>query len=79
VTINGRAIHLTPREFQVVCLLAENRGVPVSAADLVKHLRTSNITITENAIEVLIGRLRRKLGDNAVQTRRGFGYFLTES
>ena len=79
VTINGRAIHLTPREFQVICILAENRGLPVSAADLVNHLRSSNITITENAIEVLIGRLRRKLGEGAIQTRRGFGYFLAES
>jgi len=79
VTIDGRAIHLTPREFQVICILAENRGLPVSAADLVNHIRSSNITITENAIEVLIGRLRRKLGEGVIQTRRGFGYFLAES
>lgn len=78
VTIHGRAIHLTPREFQLASILAESPGDLISAADLVARLALSDVRVTENAVEVLIGRLRRKLGDGVIGTRRGFGYFLAE-
>ncbi len=78
VSMDGIEIQLTPREFQVIRILAENRGQLFSAAELVTPLHGSNVAGTENAIEVLIGRLRRKLGEDAIQTRRGFGYVLAD-
>ncbi len=78
VTVDGTDIQLTRREFQVIRILAENRGKALSAAELVAHLHGSNVAVTENAIEVLIGRLRRKLGEDTIQTRRGFGYVLAD-
>ena len=44
-------------------------------------MRTSTATArstNSNALEVLIGRVRKKLGSDVIETRRGFGYLIPE-
>lgn len=74
VSVNGRAIDLTQMEYRLLYHLASNPGKVVSAAQLAETLYSHHHERDTNAIEVLIGRLRRKIGKDYIATRRGFGY-----
>jgi DNA-binding response OmpR family regulator len=50
----------------------------VSQLELTEHLYAQDIERESNAIEVLVGRVRRKLGVDIIATRRGFGYMACE-
>lgn len=52
----------------------QNRARPVSQLELTEQLYTRDFERESNSVEVLIGRLRKKLGRDAIVTRRGFGY-----
>lgn len=75
------AISLTPREFGVLQHLMRHMGMVVSKLDLLQNVWDSQHDGTdagENAVEVYVGYLRRKVdepfGRNAIQTVRGAGY-----
>jgi DNA-binding response OmpR family regulator len=53
-------------------------GRVVSQFELTEHLYAQDFARDSNAIEVLVGRVRRKLGVELIQTRRGFGYMIEE-
>jgi len=74
VTINGEAVDLTQMEYRLLFHLATNTGKVIPAAELAEALYSHNHERDTNAIEVLVGRLRRKIGKDYIQTRRGFGY-----
>jgi DNA-binding response OmpR family regulator len=76
-TVNGRGIALTANEFRALHYLVANKGRIVSPDELKDHVHGGDI-VTTNALEALIGRLRRKLGSNAIKTRRGFGYIVPD-
>jgi DNA-binding response OmpR family regulator len=78
VSIDGRPLNLTPQEFRLVSYLMHNRGRVVSQIELTEHLYLQDFEKDSNAIEVLVGRVRRKLGIELIQTRRGFGYIIEE-
>jgi DNA-binding response OmpR family regulator len=44
--------------------------------ELVEHLYAQDFERESNAIEVLVGRVRRRLGTDVIMTRRGFGYYV---
>ncbi len=75
---DDQPIHLTPSEYGLLEALCRRRGRPLSQARLVELLRPGDADVSENAIEVLISALRKKIhrpGDPPiVRTRRGFGY-----
>ena len=48
----------------------------VAATELAEHLYGSGNDKDPNAIEVIVARLRRKLGSDVIETRRGFGYLV---
>jgi DNA-binding response OmpR family regulator len=48
----------------------------VPAIELQNHLYGDDFSRDANALEVLITRLRKKLGPDSVGTRRGFGYYI---
>ena len=50
----------------------------VSRAELTEHIYDQEFERDSNTIEVLVTRLRRKLGVNIIGNRRGLGYFLRE-
>jgi two-component system OmpR family response regulator len=74
VTLNGRPIPLSPLEFRVLRYLTHHRGRVVSQCELAEHVYASEREPDSNALEVLVGRLRRKIGGDVIVTRRGYGY-----
>lgn len=74
VTVEGRAIDLSPLEFRLLRYLLHHQGRIVSQGELIDHVYGGERDPGSNAIEVLIARLRRKIGAEAIVTRRGHGY-----
>ena len=78
VTIQGNPIKLTSLEYRLLAYLAHHKGRVVSRTELVEHLYDQDFDRDSNTIEVFVGRLRKKLGINLIQTLRGLGYKLDE-
>jgi two-component system OmpR family response regulator len=74
VELDGLPVDLTALEYRCLSILMLNRNRPVSQLELTEQLYAQDHERESNAIEVLINRLRRKLGHGAIVTRRGFGY-----
>jgi two-component system OmpR family response regulator len=74
VELDGLPVDLTALEYRCLSILMLNRSRPVSQLELTEQLYAQDHERESNAIEVLINRLRRKLGHGAIVTRRGFGY-----
>jgi DNA-binding response OmpR family regulator len=72
----GRAIALTSSEFRALNYLVTNRGRVVSPGELIEHIHGGDDAVTTNALEALIGRIRKKIGADLIETRRGFGYIV---
>ncbi|AMN45909.1 transcriptional regulator [Steroidobacter denitrificans] len=72
----GRPIRLSQLEFRFLDYLAHQRGRAVSSGELAEHLYGAAEPGDSNAIEALVVRLRRKIGPEVIETRRGFGYVL---
>lgn len=79
VTVNGVPVHLSPQEYRLLSYLLHHAGRVVPQLELTEHLYAQDYERESNAIEVLVGRLRRKLGVDLIETRRGFGYFVAEA
>lgn len=78
VTRKGCPVNLTSLEWRAFAYLVLNRVRIVPAGELVEHLYGDDGR-EANALEAVIARLRRKLGEGVVGTRRGFGYFFVET
>jgi DNA-binding response OmpR family regulator len=76
VAVAGSPVELTPHEYRLVAYLAHNPERAVSQSELLDHLYGGDSAFTTNSIEVLVGRVRRKLGGGHIETRRGYGYIL---
>jgi two-component system, OmpR family, response regulator len=76
VSRDGVPIALTPQEYRVVSYLMHHRGRVVDQMELTEHLYAQDFERDSNSIEVLVGRVRRKLGSDCIETRRGFGYVM---
>jgi two-component system OmpR family response regulator len=63
----------------LLAYLAHHKGRVVSRTELVEHLYDQDFDRDSNTIEVFVGRLRKKLGINLIQTLRGLGYKLDET
>ena len=78
VTVNGKAIKLTSLEFRLLEYLMHHNGKVVSRTELVEHLYDQDFDRDSNTVEVFVGRLRKKLGVDVLQTIRGMGYTMTD-
>lgn len=76
VSINGVPANLTPHEYRLFNYLMHHRGRIVTHTELIDHLYEYDSGKDANTVEVLIGRIRRKLGAGVIETRRGFGYMI---
>ncbi|HVT47550.1 MAG TPA: response regulator transcription factor [Vicinamibacterales bacterium] len=72
----GGEVELTSREFDLLEVLVMHRGRVMSRAALADHLYAEDRDLLSNAIDVHVASLRRKLGADLVQTRRGLGYLV---
>ncbi|BBF93210.1 response regulator transcription factor [Blastochloris tepida] len=78
VTVRGLPVTLSPLEYRLVAYLALHKGRVVPAHELIGHLYGDDDARDANALEALVTRLRRKLGAELIETRRGFGYLVAE-
>ncbi|MEL6607994.1 MAG: response regulator transcription factor [Pseudomonadota bacterium] len=78
LTSDGQVIDLRNREMRLLEVFVRHKGQILSKSHLVDRLFSYDSDITENAIEVYVGRLRRKLEPVAarIETVRGLGYRL---
>ncbi len=79
VSVRGVPIALSPLEYRLVLYLLMRRGRVVSQHELDENVYGPGEDHGSNALEVLIGRVRRKLGVDLIQTRRGFGYIVPDA
>lgn len=76
VTRDGAPIKLIGHEYKLIAYLAHERDRVVSRTELTEHIYDQDFDLDSNTIEVFIGRLRRKLGTDVIETVRGLGYRL---
>jgi two-component system OmpR family response regulator len=76
VTLAGTRIDLPPREFLLLRYLVHHRGRVVTQVEIEDHIYDRAQEPESNAVESLVKRLRRKLGADIIETRRGFGYVI---
>lgn len=74
VTVSGLPVDLTPLEYRCLHHLMQHRDRHVTQLELTEQLYAQDFERESNSVEVLIGRLRRKLGKDLIETRRGYGY-----
>ncbi len=73
---DGQPVVLSAHEFAVLEALLQRPGAVLSRAQLEDRLYGWSEGIESNAIEVYVHGLRRKLGNDAIRTLRGVGYFV---
>lgn len=78
VSVDGRPLKITPLEYRLLNYLLHHRGQVIGQEELVENIYYRDQEPDSNAVEVLVGRLRRKIGGDIVKTRRGFGYMIAE-
>ena len=78
VSVRGIPVTLSPLEYRAAAYLMRHRGRVVPQHELDENVYGSDEGHDSNALEVLIGRVRRKLGASLIETRRGFGYIVPE-
>ncbi len=76
VHLDGQPLTLTSHEFKLLSLLMHRPGQVVSRSELVDHIYATDNDRDSNTIEVFIGRLRKKIPGDLIETVRGLGYRL---
>jgi two-component system OmpR family response regulator len=78
VFIDGAPVKLTSHEFRMLSYLAHHQDRVISRSELVEHIYDQDFDRDSNTIEVFVGRLRKKIGSDRIETVRGLGYRLTD-
>jgi len=78
VTVDGHAVKLTSHELRLLSYLMHHKGKVISRTELTEHLYDQDFDRDSNTIEVFVGRLRKKLPEECIQTVRGLGYQIIE-
>ncbi len=73
-TVDGTTLKLTSHEFRLLSYLMHHMGEVVSRTELVEHMYDQDFDRDSNTIEVFVGRLRKKIGNDLIETVRGLGY-----
>ena len=76
VFVDGNQVKLTSHEYRLLSYLMHHTGRVVSRAELTEHLYDQDFDRDSNTIEVFVGRLRKKLAVDLIQTVRGLGYLV---
>ncbi len=76
ISLDGVALKLTAFETRILAYLIHHQNRIVSRTELSEYLYDAEADRDFKSIEVVIGRLRKKIGDGLIETRRGEGYLL---
>jgi two-component system OmpR family response regulator len=74
VSVDGNPVKLTSHEYKVLEYLMHHADKVISRTELTEHLYDQDFDRDSNTIEVFVGRLRKKLGVDVIETVRGLGY-----
>ena len=77
-SLDGMPLQLTAQEFRILAYLMHHAGAVVSRTELMEHVYDRHFDSDSNVLEVLIGRIRRKLKADLIHTVRGLGYRLAD-
>ncbi len=76
VSVRGRAVALTGREFALLETLIRHADRVLSREQLLSQAWGYDFDPSTNLVNVYVSALRKKLGENVIETLRGFGYRL---
>lgn len=76
VTVSGAEVLLSSKEFALLEYLMRHQGKVLTKEQIINHVWDYDAEILPNTVEVNIRNLRKKIGQNAIKTQRGFGYVL---
>ena len=75
-SVNGEPLRLTSLEYRLLHYMIMHQGRVIGRTELVEHLYDQDFDRDSNTIEVFIGRVRKKIGSDRIETERGLGYRL---
>ncbi|HZP20102.1 MAG TPA: response regulator transcription factor [Bauldia sp.] len=78
VTVDGNPVKLTSHEYKVLEYLMHHRDRVVPRTELIEHLYDQDFDRDSNTIEVFVGRLRKKMPPELIETVRGLGYRIVD-
>lgn len=76
--VAGEPVRLTSHEFRLLSYMAHHQDRVIPRTELIEHIYDQDFDRDSNTIEVFIGRLRKKIGQDRIQTVRGLGYRLVD-
>ena len=81
VTVEGKVVDLSPREFSLLECLLRHPGQTLTRDQLLDQAWPYSVAVTPNAVDAYVHYLRTKLGDagSRVETIRGVGYRLSDA
>lgn len=76
VELDGKLVHLTAKEFQLVEYLLRHKGEVISKDQILDHVWSDEDRVQHNTVETFIANVRKKIGtgEEIIQTVRGYGY-----
>ena len=79
VRVDGAEVSLTLKEFEILCLLLENRGIVLTRDRILDKVWRDGMGRESRTVDVHIRTLRQKLGHagSLIETVRGIGYKMT--
>lgn len=80
VYAEGQEVRLSPKEFGILRLLAQQPGRVYSREEILAEVWHGDSYVLDRTVDVHIARVRRKLGENAyhITNRQGYGYCFEE-
>lgn len=75
--LSGLPLKLTALEWRVLSCLTLRKDIVVDRRELIERVYEGDAEVDSNSIEVIVARLRRKIGPELIDTIRGRGYMLT--
>ena len=77
-SVEGQPVKLTSHELRLLTYLMHHAGRVVPRSELIEHIYDQDFDRDSNTIEVFVGRLRKKIGQDRIVTVRGLGYQLVD-
>lgn len=79
ISYKGRALDLTNAEYGILAFMIKKEGMVVSREDIILNVNAINEDSSNKSIDVMVGRIRNKLGDKSlIESVRGIGYKLVK-
>ena len=75
-SVDGEPLRLTSLEYRLLHYMMMHQERVINRTELVEHLYDQDFDRDSNTIEVFVGRLRKKIGADRIETVRGLGYRL---